>query len=165
MVREIKKASENERIYDFRIEIELNYCCTRTSANFVNNKFIAIIPIYIHSHHMPVRLKDSMKQHRMQMQHAEWLGNSTSLVLVHENDIYIRQSPSDEEDIRLTDTGVPGIIYNGVTDWLYQGMNSSEFQILILSNSSFAFRGNFEVSKSAVEFERWLFITLCNVQR
>lgn len=70
---------------------------------------------------MPVRLKDSMKQHRMQMQHAEWLGNSTSLVLVHENDIYIRQSPSDEEDIRLTNTGVPGIIYNGVTDWLYQG--------------------------------------------
>lgn len=73
------------------------------------------------SHHMPVRLKDSLKQQTLQMQHAEWLGNSTSLVLVHENDIYLRQSPADEEDIRLTSTGVAGLIYNGVTDWLYQG--------------------------------------------
>jgi hypothetical protein len=70
---------------------------------------------------MPVRLKDLLKQQTNQMQHAEWLGNSTSLVLVHENDIYLRQSPADEEDIRLTSTGVEGLIYNGVTDWLYQG--------------------------------------------
>lgn len=89
--------------------------------NFSRHKNLSTIFLPFQSHHMPVRLKDSMKQHRMQMQHAEWLGNSTSLVLVHENDIYIRQSPSNEEDIRLTDTGVPGIIYNGVTDWLYQG--------------------------------------------
>lgn len=24
------------------------------------------------------------------------------------------------EDTQLTDTGVPGVIYNGVPDWLYQ---------------------------------------------
>lgn len=71
---------------------------------------------------MPVRLKDSPKTQRMRIQHAEFLGNTTTLVLIHENDIYIRQSPADEEDIRLTSTGVPGLIYNGVTDWLYQGM-------------------------------------------
>ena len=76
---------------------------------------------------MPVRLKDSLKQQTLQMQHAEWLGNSTSLVLVHENDIYLRQSPADEEDIRLTSTGVAGLIYNGVTDWLYQGKSSTIF--------------------------------------
>lgn len=55
------------------------------------------------------------------MQHAEWLGNSTALIIITENDIYLRQSPADEEDIRLTHSGVPGLIYNGITDWLYQG--------------------------------------------
>ena len=73
------------------------------------------------SHHMPVRLKDSPKSQRTRMQHAEWLGNSTTLIIITENDIYLRQSPADEEDIRLTHTGIPGLIYNGITDWLYQG--------------------------------------------
>lgn len=117
---------------------------------------------------MPVRLKDALKQHRMQMQHAEWLGNSTALVLVHENDIYIRQSPSDEEDIRLTNTGVSGIIYNGVTDWLYQGVYALFFLFAFLLTSFYLllrFRGNIKVSKSAVELERWLSTRLCIVQR
>lgn len=40
--------------------------------------------------------------------------------MVSENDIYLRMGPAATEDIRLTDTGVPGVIYNGVPDWLYQ---------------------------------------------
>lgn len=74
---------------------------------------------------MPVRLKGSPKSQRTWMQHAEWLGNSTALIIITENDIYLRQSPADEEDIRLTHTGVPGLIYNGITDWLYQGKHLS----------------------------------------
>jgi inactive dipeptidyl peptidase 10 len=62
------------------------------------------------------------------MQHAEWLGNSTALIIITENDIYLRQSPADEEDIRLTHTGIPGLIYNGITDWLYQGKHLSSSQ-------------------------------------
>lgn len=74
---------------------------------------------------MPVRLKDAPKSQRTRLQHAEWLGNSTALIIITENDIYLRQSPADEEDIRLTHTGVPGLIYNGITDWLYQGKHLS----------------------------------------
>jgi inactive dipeptidyl peptidase 10 len=70
---------------------------------------------------MPVRLKGSSLAANQRMQYAEWLGNTTSLVIINENDIYLRQSPSDEKDVRLTHTGVPGLIYNGVTDFLYQG--------------------------------------------
>lgn len=81
--------------------------------------------VSICSHHMPVRLKDSPKSQRTRLQHAEWLGNSTALIIITENDIYLRQSPADEEDIRLTHTGVPGLIYNGITDWLYQGEHLS----------------------------------------
>lgn len=86
-------------------------------------KYCSNIRIRIHvcSHHMPVRLKDSPKSQRTRLQHAEWLGNSTALIIITDNDIYLRQSPADEEDLRLTHTGVPGLIYNGVADWLYQG--------------------------------------------
>lgn len=73
------------------------------------------------SHHMPVRLKASLKVQRTRLQYAAWLGNTTSLVIVVDNNIYLKQSPSDEEDIRITDTGKPDLIYNGVPDWLYQG--------------------------------------------
>lgn len=76
---------------------------------------------HAHSHHMPVRLKASMKVQRTRLQYAAWLGNTTSLVIVVDNNIYVKQSPSDEDDIRITDTGKPDLIYNGVPDWLYQG--------------------------------------------
>lgn len=77
--------------------------------------------VFCDSHHMPVRLKASLKVQRTRLQYAAWLGNTTSLVIVVDNDIYLKQSPSDEDDIRITNTGKPDLIYNGVPDWLYQG--------------------------------------------
>lgn len=85
--------------------------------------FIFYWKISIFSHHMPVRLKDSPKVQRTRLQYAAWLGNTTSLIIVVDNDMYVRQSPSDEEDIRITFTGLPDLVYNGVPDWLYQGNN------------------------------------------
>ncbi|KAJ6649253.1 Inactive dipeptidyl peptidase 10 [Pseudolycoriella hygida] len=84
--------------------------------------FTAFYTIYdvTNDHHMPVRLKDSPKVQRTRLQYAAWLGNTTSLIIVVDNDIYIRQSPSDEEDIRITHSGLPDLVYNGVPDWLYQ---------------------------------------------
>jgi inactive dipeptidyl peptidase 10 len=76
---------------------------------------------HIHSHHMPVRLKDSPKKQRSRLQFATWLGNITTLIIIADNDIYLKQSPSDEEDIRLTFSGESDLIYNGITDFLYQG--------------------------------------------
>lgn len=70
---------------------------------------------------MPVRLKDSPKVQRTRLQYATWLGNTTSLLIVVDNDMYVKQSPSDEEDNRITNTGLPDLVYNGVPDWLYQG--------------------------------------------
>jgi hypothetical protein len=71
------------------------------------------------------------------MQHAEWLGNTTALIIIIDNDIYLRQSPADEEDIRLTHTGVPGLIYNGITDWLYQGEHLSSSKPAIMATEAF----------------------------
>jgi inactive dipeptidyl peptidase 10 len=70
---------------------------------------------------MPVRLKDSPKKQRSRLQFAAWLGNISALIIIADNDIYLKQSPSDEEDIRLTFSGESDLIYNGITDFLYQG--------------------------------------------
>ncbi|XP_031617317.1 inactive dipeptidyl peptidase 10 isoform X1 [Contarinia nasturtii] len=84
--------------------------------------FTAFYTVYdvTKDHHMPVRLKASLKVQRTRLQYAAWLGNTTSLVIVVDNDIYLKQSPSDEDDIRITNTGKIDLIYNGVPDWLYQ---------------------------------------------
>ena len=48
------------------------------------------------------------------------VGNA--LVFVLDNDIYYRSSSSfGAEEKRVTFNGVPGIFYNGVPDWVYEG--------------------------------------------
>lgn len=74
-----------------------------------------------YSHHTPIRLNDAPKVQQSRLQHVTWLGNTTALILVAENDIYVRLSPDGGQDFRLTDSGRPGTIYNGIPDWLYQG--------------------------------------------
>lgn len=73
------------------------------------------------SHHIPVRLESSPKAQPERLQYAGWLGPTTALIIVFNNDIYLRSSPTDETDTRLTFTGQPDIVYNGIPDWLYQG--------------------------------------------
>lgn len=77
------------------------------------------------SHHIPVRLESSSKAKPETLQYVSWLGDTNSLLMVYNNDIYLRQSPSDETDTRLTFSGRPEVIYNGIPDWLYQGMTNS----------------------------------------
>lgn len=55
-----------------------------------------------------------------------WLGDTDALLMIFENDIYLRQSPTDETDVRLTFTGQPETVYNGIPDWLYQGKSTKQ---------------------------------------
>lgn len=41
--------------------------------------------------------------------------------MVQDYDIYFRPSPTSPHWYRITDTAVPGVISNGVPDWLYEG--------------------------------------------
>lgn len=76
------------------------------------------------SQNIPLRLKDSPKVQPQRLQFAKWLGNTSALVIVADNDIYLRTSPSKDEEYRLTFTGKPDVVYNGVPDWLYQGKST-----------------------------------------
>lgn len=41
--------------------------------------------------------------------------------MVYNYDIYYRRGPRSTQVYRVTNDAVPGIIYNGVPDWLYEG--------------------------------------------
>lgn len=117
--------------YKKNIKCHLEYVTQKKISHILLNNLLCVY-IFYDSHHMPVRLKASLKVQRTRLQYAAWLGNTTSLVIVVDNDIYLKQSPSDEDDIRITNTGKPDLIYNGVPDWLYQGEYNSK-----LSKNSF----------------------------
>ncbi|XP_050457297.1 inactive dipeptidyl peptidase 10 isoform X1 [Cataglyphis hispanica] len=52
---------------------------------------------------------------------AQWTPlNGHGLVMVQDYDIYYRTSPMSNTGYRVTSTAVPGILSNGVPDWLYE---------------------------------------------
>jgi hypothetical protein len=62
---------------------------------------------------------------------AKWAPSGTALVLVHNGDIYYKENPKDKKSNRLTYTGQPGVIFNGVPDWLYEGIKTQSKTILL----------------------------------
>ena len=53
------------------------------------------------------------------LQHAQFVPGG-GLVFVKDNDIFYKSLVKSLEVERVTKTGVPGTIYNGVADWLYE---------------------------------------------
>ncbi|XP_033209762.1 inactive dipeptidyl peptidase 10 isoform X2 [Belonocnema kinseyi] len=110
-------------VQGYQCSTDLRYVLFKHNVKPVfRHTFTAHYTVYdvTNDHHMPLRLHTSTKFHQTRLQHAAWLGNTTVLLMISENDIYLRTTPSATEDTRLTDTGIPGVVYNGVPDWLYQ---------------------------------------------
>lgn len=108
----------------FKCSSDLRYVLFKHSIKQVHKLSItALYTVYdvTNDHHMPITLKDSSNTQKTRLQYASWVGITNTLAIILENDIYIRQSPSAEEDHRLTFTGEENSLYNGVPDWLYQG--------------------------------------------
>lgn len=53
--------------------------------------------------------------------HAQFTTEGHSLIMVYNYDIYYRRDPRSYQAYRVTNDAVPGIIYNGIPDWLYEG--------------------------------------------
>ncbi|XP_029660600.1 dipeptidyl aminopeptidase-like protein 6 isoform X1 [Formica exsecta] len=109
-------------VQGYECSSDLRYVLFRHNVKPVfRNTFTAYYTVYdvTNDHHTPLQLQASRRTQQTRLQYAIWLGNTSSLLMISENDIYLRMGPATE-DIRLTDTGIPGVIYNGVPDWLYQ---------------------------------------------
>ncbi|XP_034241938.1 venom dipeptidyl peptidase 4 [Thrips palmi] len=51
---------------------------------------------------------------------AAWAGRGSALLMVYDYDIYYKPSANASRAYRITNTAVPGVICNGVPDWLYE---------------------------------------------
>ncbi|CAB3244826.1 unnamed protein product [Arctia plantaginis] len=54
------------------------------------------------------------------LQYAEWSPVGSTLVFVHDNDIYYKPKVFKTLVCRITNNGIPGVIFNGVPDFLYE---------------------------------------------
>ncbi|KAF7996285.1 hypothetical protein HCN44_001917 [Aphidius gifuensis] len=110
-------------VQGFECSINLRYVLFKHDVKPVfRHTFTALYTVYdvTNDHHTPLRLHSSSPVQPTRLQYATWMGNTTSLVMISDNNILLRLSPTAPDDKRLTNTGVPGVIYNGVPDWLYQ---------------------------------------------
>ncbi|KAH0946792.1 hypothetical protein HN011_002559 [Eciton burchellii] len=109
-------------VHGYECSSDLRYVLFKHNVKPVfRNTFTAHYTVYdvTNDHHTPLRLQASRRMQQTRLQYAAWLGNTSGLLMISDNDIYLRMTPA-AEDVRLTDTGEPGLIYNGVPDWLYQ---------------------------------------------
>ena len=53
--------------------------------------------------------------------HAKWANQGHGLIMVLDYDIYYMTDPTHSISYRVSDTAIPGILFNGVPDWLYEG--------------------------------------------
>ncbi|XP_026494453.2 inactive dipeptidyl peptidase 10 isoform X1 [Vanessa tameamea] len=54
------------------------------------------------------------------LQYAEWAPTGSGLVFVYDNDIYYKPKVLKTLVCRITSNGIPGVIFNGVPDFLYE---------------------------------------------
>lgn len=59
------------------------------------------------------------------LQLAKFSPSGQGLILVHDCDIYYKMNPKDTRSHRITRTGQPGVVYNGIPDWIYEGKSVS----------------------------------------
>lgn len=51
-----------------------------------------------------------------------WAPDGNGFVYVHRNNIYYRPTAANIAEVQLTRSGIPGVIYHGIPDWVYEGM-------------------------------------------
>ncbi|XP_077503728.1 prolyl endopeptidase FAP-like isoform X5 [Amblyomma americanum] len=82
------------------------------------HSFTAKYKIYDFSNREVFPLKHSSNQE--ELQYAAWGQTGSQLTYVFENNLYLIPSVGDSSPVQLTNTGVPGVVFNGVADWLYE---------------------------------------------
>jgi hypothetical protein len=60
------------------------------------------------------------------LQHVVWAPRGNALAFVYRNDIYYKTSALTSLVYRVTNTGRPGVVFNGVPDWLYEGKTTNK---------------------------------------
>jgi len=70
-----------------------------------------------------VIVPEGVSEEDANIQYVDWRPSSTDVVYVYNNDIRMKRIESDGklgDEIRLTSSGVPEQVYNGIPDWVYE---------------------------------------------
>ena len=68
------------------------------------------------------KLLPELTEHSWPMlQYASFGPRGHMLLMVYNYNIYYTNGLKSLQTYRITSTGVPGVIYNGIADWLYEG--------------------------------------------
>ncbi|RZF37997.1 hypothetical protein LSTR_LSTR006396 [Laodelphax striatellus] len=75
------------------------------------------------------------------LQLLRWIPKSHSLVYVLENDVYYQECPKTDAAKRISTNGKPGVVYNGVGDWVYEEevLSKTRAMIFALGGTKFAY--------------------------
>ena len=61
-----------------------------------------------------------------------WAPEGNGFVYVHRNNIYYRPTAASVAEVQLTQSGIPGLIYHGIPDWVYEGMIIHKIWVVLL---------------------------------
>ncbi len=89
----------------------------------------------------------------MHFQYGLWGPRGSQLAFVYENNLYYKDAAT-AETVRLSVTGVPGMIFNGHSDWLYEEevLNSNVAAWFSPYGTSLAY---LQLNDSAVDVQTW----------
>ncbi|CAG7824881.1 unnamed protein product, partial [Allacma fusca] len=84
--------------------------------------YVAKYVIYDIQHKVQISLSplESRDENESLIQNAVWSRKGSSLFFVHENDIYWKPEAQNSSIVRITDTGIPGVVFNGIPDFIYE---------------------------------------------
>jgi dipeptidyl aminopeptidase/acylaminoacyl peptidase len=108
---------------DFRVSSDLNYILLIKDIkevfrySYEARYFIFDVQT---SRKVELMLGDSDVDGHPLLQHVVWAPKGNALAFVYRNDIYYKTSAVTSHVYRVTNTGRPGVVFNGVPDWLYE---------------------------------------------
>ncbi|XP_074026829.1 inactive dipeptidyl peptidase 10 isoform X3 [Leptinotarsa decemlineata] len=107
---------------DFKISNGMKYMLLISDLK-KNYRYTTLAKYYIYE--VATRLRKPLSPKELDdnapyLQYAEWSPDGAAVVFIYENDIFYK--PKVEKDLvcRITYNGKPGVIFNGVPDWLYE---------------------------------------------
>lgn len=68
----------------------------------------------------PLNPRDDQDTHPY-LELAKWTNQGHGLIAILDHDIYYMTDPTRSISYRVSDTAIPGVLFNGVPDWLYEG--------------------------------------------
>lgn len=107
---------------DFRVSSDLRYVLLIYDVSYVYiyTTLARYQVVEVSSSHMfPLSYKEDDDKAPL-LQYATWSPDGIGIAFVHDNDVYYKPRVNNTLICRITKNGIPGIIHNGIPDWLYE---------------------------------------------